>query len=86
MMSDAEAMPVERVEATRAAVAFARAWAAGDGEGTFVTFMVLPEEQRLEFVAALAFFTTLSLELGGLDPDEFWTAVNALIEKEARSS
>lgn len=83
MKNNAAPMPAARVEAARSASAYTRAWSTDDMDGAFLTFLLLSPEQRLEFAAAQAFLTTLALEVGEVPQDEFWAAVNAVIEKEA---
>lgn len=83
MKKNAAPMPAARVEATRNAVAYVRAWSTNDTDGAFTTFLLLRPEQHLEFAAAQAFIATLALEVSGINRDDFWAAVNTLIEGEA---
>lgn len=67
-------------DVARSAVAFVRAFIAGDGPGATAVLLSMPAEQVVELASALAMLTRVALEVGGVPQPEFWAAVNERIE------
>lgn len=67
-------------EAARSAVAFVRAFIAGDGPGATGVLLSMPADHLVGFASSVAMFVRVALELGEVPQEAFWAALNDRIE------
>lgn len=70
-----------KISATRSAIAFTRAFIAGDGKGCSEVLATTEVLELPDFVASMALLTMNALDVGNTPEPEFMEAMLALIEK-----